>query len=369
MLHGCLKPSEMPLLSAVRRQRREAASAGKAASACDSKHTPSRKPRVLKFGSDFSGLDSAWLALGRLGVTSEFCFASDTDKACRKLLQTHGPKRLFGDVLERRPEEEEVVHLYMTTPPCQSWSTLGKRHGIDDKRGRVMAASAKYIYRNRPRVVLMENVKNITCKKNLPFLKGFARSLRQMGYTVWGRILNAQDFQVAQDRKRFFMVAILTQEVRTPFRWPAATGKRTLDMVLDRPRSSDRAGRLPSNTDLALKLAASAFKKAFQAGFDPRRVPVAVDIDCTERFATYGINICRTLTRTRGAQLGFWLSSRGRKMSIHELMAVTGVSPSELPTWRDLVTEKQLGGMLGNSVPVPLIQAVLRQALLSAGLL
>lgn len=49
-------------------------------------------------------------------------------------------------------------------------------------------------------------------------------------------------------------------------------------------------------------------------------------------------------------------------------MRISGIQPEELSGWKDTVSETQLGQMLGNSVPVPLIQAVLSQALEAAGL-
>ena len=51
-----------------------------------------RVPRVVKFGSDFSGLDTAAIALKRVGIPTHQVFASDTNAACRILLSAkHQP--------------------------------------------------------------------------------------------------------------------------------------------------------------------------------------------------------------------------------------------------------------------------------------
>ena len=57
-------------------------------------------------------------------------------------------------------------------------------------------------------------------------------------------------------------------------------------------------------------------------------------------------------------------------MTIRELMRVTGIDPAkELRSYKTAgVSEKQLGAMLGNSVPVPLIQGVLESVLRAGGL-
>ena len=57
-------------------------------------------------------------------------------------------------------------------------------------------------------------------------------------------------------------------------------------------------------------------------------------------------------------------------MTINELMRVTGINPSELRGYKEEgISDAQLGGMLGNSIPVPLISGVLMQAMKAGGLL
>eukprot|EP00974_Lingulodinium_polyedra_P096232 9328738-Lingulodinium_polyedra.AAC.1 len=76
-----------------------------------------RRPAVVKFGSDFSGLDAAAVALKRMKVPHQCVFASDPLKASQKILRhVHQPKTIFPDILERKVEEEEPVDIYVTTP-------------------------------------------------------------------------------------------------------------------------------------------------------------------------------------------------------------------------------------------------------------
>lgn len=55
-------------------------------------------------------------------------------------------------------------------------------------------------------------------------------------------------------------------------------------------------------------------------------------------------------------------------MTTEEMMRVSGLEPSELAGWASCCSKSQLGQMLGNCVPVPLVGAVLQSALWSAGL-
>lgn len=228
-----------------------------------------RTPRVLRVGTDFSGLDTAVLALKRLRLPMTLQFASDSNPACARLLRLlHEPKAFFPDVMARRAEEEQPVHLYITTPPCQSYSSNGKRRGVQDERGRVVSASMQYVQRHRPRVVVLENVTGLTHKKHRGVFRGLLRAFEQMKYHTRAKVLNARRYKVAQDRRRVFVVAIRRDSLRRPFKWPRPTGKRTLTDVLDTVRGTDKAGRLP-RLDRPKRMARLAFQKIWASGVDP----------------------------------------------------------------------------------------------------
>ncbi|CAE7765712.1 haeIIM [Symbiodinium sp. CCMP2592] len=330
-----------------------------------------RVPRVVKFGSDFSGLDSAWLALKRMKVKAQLCFNSDSDANCKKLLQKiHKPEAFHDDIAARKPQSEQYVDLYVTTPPCQPFSMAGQKKGLKDKRGQLLKFSVAFVSRQKPRVVVLENVAMFASKKFKPVTRGLQRAFKKLGYVCFARVLNSADFKVSQARRRFFLVAIRKDSLHHPFHWPQPVGKRNLEDDLDPARPSDRPGRLPKTKrarDLALAAYGQVWKKQ---KLDPRQVPVAVDIDCSPRFASYGVNQLKTLTKSRGSCGGHWLSNRGRKMTINELMRVTGINPIELRGYKEEgISDAQLGGMLGNSIPVPLILGVLTQAMKAGGLL
>ena len=93
-----------------------------------------RAPRFIKVGTDFSGMDAAAVAFKDLGVLHKLMFASDRHEPCRKLVtRLHKPAKFFDDVLWRAPEEEDYVDTYVWGPPCQSFSTAGKSHGVQEQ--------------------------------------------------------------------------------------------------------------------------------------------------------------------------------------------------------------------------------------------
>lgn len=328
-----------------------------------------RVPRLVCVGSDFSGLDTGIFALKRLQLPVEVSFCSDTDPHCRKLLEAaHKPKCFFDDAEQRKPEDEIPVDVYISTPPCQPWSSQGKRKGLQDPRGRLLKVPLRYTKRHKPRVFLMENVKGLCHRKNKPVLRGIRATLEKLDYRVWLGVLNAVDFQIPQKRQRLFIVAIRKDSCRRPFKWPKKLGKRRLSEALDPMQAADRPGRLPKN-QRAKALALAACRKVNKEGIDPRQVPVAIDVGCSQKYATFGIDVSRTLSQARAKTGGFWISSRGRYMTTNEMLKVSGFQSSEMPDWNQHVSKTQLQGMLGNCVPIPLVGCVLQNALYAAGLI
>ena len=330
-----------------------------------------RAPKVIRFGSDFTGIKSASVALKRLNVNFKTIFSSDNAPDVNKLLNSNIMKQdgetVFGDVLERKPEQEENVDLYVSTPPCQSFAAGGKGKGINDPRGKLVAVPAQFCQRNRPRAVVLEETVAFTFRKYGKVRNGLLRAFKSIGYEVHHTVLAALHFKAPQKRRRFIMVAIRKDSRVGKFEWPSPQGSAKLGEILDPKKSKDVPGMLPK-LPRARRLVQQAYKAVWSKGVDPRKVPIAVDIDCSPGYATYGIDIAPTLTKTRGEQGGPFVSTCGRRVSMNEMMRLQGFEPSDIPNWEDVVTKNQFGGMIGNSVPVGMMQAVLQKTLVAAGL-
>lgn len=180
--------------------------------------------KELRVGSDFSGVGAFEQALMRLGVKYKTIFACDKDKYAR-LTYVHNygePEYYPVDVYEREIPEKSL-DIYMTSPPCQSFSLAGKRLGKDDKRGILFFNSHEFILKNNPRYFIFENVKGLlsddggkTFSEWLHLLGG--KSVNGMPvvfaydgsvpYHIYWKVLNAKDFGVPQNRERVFIVGI-----------------------------------------------------------------------------------------------------------------------------------------------------------------
>ncbi|GAA1600679.1 DNA cytosine methyltransferase [Actinoplanes couchii] len=131
------------------------------------------------------------------------------------------------------------IDLLAGGPPCQSFSTAGKRLGLADAaKGPLVFEYVRLIRELRPRAFVMENVKGLlsasTVWRELPYnnngkiidehhgslFRDLWARLTEIGYSVGYRQINAADFGVPQTRQRVFLIGYRD---RTPVTFPPPT--------------------------------------------------------------------------------------------------------------------------------------------------
>ena len=182
---------------------------------------------MIKVGSDFSGVGAFDFALGRI-TPFETVFACDWDKYARlSYIANHGePKYYPSDVYDREIPEESL-DIYMTSPPCQSFSLAGKREGKNSDKGILFFNSHEFIQKNKPRFFIFENVKGLLSDdegntfqewvnmlggksvNGLPILFPYENSVP---YHLYWQVLNSKKHGVPQNRERVFLVGIRDDE-------------------------------------------------------------------------------------------------------------------------------------------------------------
>ena len=91
---------------------------------------------IVTTGSDFSGVGAFDQALERLGIKQNKKFACDMDKYARQTyIYNFGEPDYYPENVYDREIPKESLDIYMTSPPCQSFSLAGKRKGEDSKNG------------------------------------------------------------------------------------------------------------------------------------------------------------------------------------------------------------------------------------------
>lgn len=91
-------------------------------------------------------------------------------------------------------------------PPCQSWSEGGSLRGINDPRGQLFYEYIRILKDKKPLFFLAENVSGMLAKRNANAVAEFISLFKDAGYNVFLKMLNANDFDVPEDRDRIFFV-------------------------------------------------------------------------------------------------------------------------------------------------------------------
>lgn len=183
---------------------------------------------VISLFSGAMGLD-----LGLIKAGLNIAVGQDFDRNCVETMKANGHKVIGGSICDIEPQKLlELSNLKMGEPflicggpPCQPFSTAGKRLGINDPRGSLFMDFIRMIDYIRPRFFIMENVKGLmsapvkhtpiaerTLKKlssdELPgsVLEIVLSQFKDLGYrTVYG-ILDAVNYGVPQFRERFVII-------------------------------------------------------------------------------------------------------------------------------------------------------------------
>ncbi len=185
-----------------------------------------RNRDVISLFSGAMGLD---IGLEKAGLN--VVIGQDFDPVCVATMRANGHQVLGGDIRGIHPADllEQVgmtpgePFLICGGPPCQPFSTAGKRLGINDPRGSLFMDFIRMIDYIRPRFFIMENVKGILSAplKHVPIAKRdkddpeqqpgtvldvILSEFHKLGYkTVYG-ILDAVNYGVPQFRERFVLI-------------------------------------------------------------------------------------------------------------------------------------------------------------------
>ena len=160
-----------------------------------------------KFIDLFCGIGGFHLALSSFGA--ECVFASDIDKNAREVYEKNFKMVPYGDITKVNIEDIPYHDIICAGFPCQPFSISGHRKGFTDEQGRGklffnIVSIAQY---HKPKVLLLENVKNFEKHDNGNTLKRVYQELENIGYTVFHSVLCASDYGVPQQRKRIYIVA------------------------------------------------------------------------------------------------------------------------------------------------------------------
>ena len=154
----------------------------------------------------FAGLGGFRIGLERNGFTC--VYGSDFNRNAAAVYEENFGEDIYSDITQLSVAEVPDFDVLCGGFPCQPFSSAGKRQGFNDTRGTVFFDVCRIINAKQPRVVFLENVKNLTSHDKGQTFTVIRESLEKMGYSVSHRVVNAVDFGVPQSRERILIVAV-----------------------------------------------------------------------------------------------------------------------------------------------------------------
>lgn len=156
----------------------------------------------MNVGSLFSGIGGFDLGFERAGMrTSWFC---EQDDYCRRVLNRHWPKvPVYPDITKLAGDAVESIDVLCGGFPCQDFSVLGRRAGLDGKQSGLWSEYARLIRELRPRYVVVENVPDVL----VGGLGTVLADLAACGYDAEWDCIPAAAIGALHLRARFWLVA------------------------------------------------------------------------------------------------------------------------------------------------------------------
>lgn len=112
------------------------------------------------------------------------------------------------------------VDIIVGGSPCQSFSTYGKKQGLEDARGTLFYDYARIIVESQPKVFIYENVASLLSHDKGRTWETIQSVFRSIGYKINKQIINAVDYDHPQLRRRLFVVGIREDLYSKKYQFP-----------------------------------------------------------------------------------------------------------------------------------------------------
>lgn len=183
--------------------------------ACWQEHLQPRATNAPTVISTFAGAGGSSLGYSMAGFRELLAVEWDNNAVETFKLNFHDVPVYHGDiaklsveqVLEMTGLRSGELAVFDGSPPCQGFSTAGKRI-MDDPRNSLFKEYVRLLRGLRPKVFVMENVSGMVKGKMKIIFAEILRELKASGYRVSARLLNAMYFGVPQSRERMIFIGV-----------------------------------------------------------------------------------------------------------------------------------------------------------------
>lgn len=151
----------------------------------------------------------------RLGFEQAFkkefgvVFSSELDKFACQTYEGNFKEYPNGDICKIHEKDIPKHDILLAGFPCQAFSIAGLRKGFEDTRGTLFFEVARIVKEHLPKIIFLENVKGLLNHDKGQTFEVITNTLKELGYNVSYKLLNAKDFALPQNRERIYIVGFL----------------------------------------------------------------------------------------------------------------------------------------------------------------
>lgn len=300
-----------------------------------------------------TGTGAFTLAAQHVGGFEVVC-ANDFVEESERIYKANFPDHKFinRDIHELTESDlPEEIDILTAGFPCQPFSLAGEKRGFEDSRSNVFWKILDIIDLRRPKVVLLENVKNLQSHDNGNTFKVIVDSIKERGYTVNFRVIDTSEITgLPHVRERIFIVCtfLIYQDII----WPTPSESKTpLSEIFDK-EVDDKYYYTPNSSKIYDTLAENVTKTS--TVYQYRRYYVRENKS----------GVCPTLTAnmgTGGHNVPIILTHDGRirKLTPRECFRLQGFPDSYiLPA---SLSDSRLYKLAGNAVTVGVVERLFKE--------
>lgn len=236
---------------------------------------------------------------------------------------------------------------------CQDISLAGVQRGIKKgTRSGLLYEVERIVTYNKPKFLLMENVKNLVSKNHITQFKEYINTLSSIGYGSSWIVLNGSDYECAQNRERVFMFSILNESHESvnqklysvvKKQQPTVSMRKFLESEVDSNLFINPPIELVETKDKGVcKLLAKRLDRKFE-----------------QRRRIYSIDACSPCLNTTDITQIMLDDGRIRFISPREAYRFMGVKDDDIDKLlsTNILWNKHVA-LAGNSICVPVMQAI-----------
>lgn len=252
----------------------------------------------------------------------------------------------YGDIQRIDPATLPDFDLFTYSFPCQDISVAGYQCGLNKDSGTrssLLWECCKIIEIKRPKYLMMENVKNLVGKNHKDNFLKFLVYLESLGYKNSWAVLNARDYGVPQNRERVFCISEL---------------------------ESNEIFEFPEPIELKFKLNDILEKDVDERYYLKKGQVMDEPIDqeysyCLDSNYWKGTTLQSFLKKHRRQLVTDKINESGqyvpRRLTPKETWRLMGVNDGDIDKASMLVSNTSLYKQSGNSIVVPVLEAIFRQ--------